>query len=444
MSNALAIAGVTAVLRDLLDSGMIDHAVTDAMGQGVTVTAIAPDRIPLEGADARPQLNVFMHQATPNAALRNMGLPSRDGNGNRLSNPPLALDLHYLVTAYGTSDLQADVLLGYAMQLLHETPVLSREKIRIALNPPSMPVDGGALPSVYQALRASDLADQYEQVKIAPATMNTEELSKLWSAFQAHYRPTAAYQVSVVMIEATQPARSPLPVLSRGPLVPSSINPTMQIESGVVVTPDLMPPFPEIETVTLPNAQVNAHLGDAIVLKGHHFDGSNQRLLLTLPRLRLELAIAPPVNVTATTASFVLPNQPPVFPAGTYLMSVEVLRPAETVPRTSNLATLTIAPQITTLTNPPTVFTRDVTGTAVVSVGCTPEVRPTQLTSLLLGSLEVLADPHPNTTNALTFTIPNAPVGSHRARLRVDGIDSQIVNRAVSPPVFFDHRIDIA
>ena len=138
MSNALAIAGVTAVLRDLLDSGMIDHAVTDAMGQGVTVTAIAPDRIPLEGADARPQLNVFMHQATPNAALRNAALPSRDRNGNRISNPPLALDLHYLVTAYGASDLQAEVLLGYAMHLLHETPMLSRDKIRIALNPPSM------------------------------------------------------------------------------------------------------------------------------------------------------------------------------------------------------------------------------------------------------------------------------------------------------------------
>jgi hypothetical protein len=443
VSNALAIAGVTAVLRDLLDSGMIDHSVTDAMGQGVTVTAIAPDRIALEGADARPQLNVFMHRATPNAALRNMGLPSRDRNGNRVSNPPLALDLHYLVTAYGTSDLQADVLLGYAMQLLHETPMLSREKIRVALNPPSMPVDGGTLPSIYQALRASDLADQFEQVKITPAPMNTEEMSKLWSAFQSHYRPTAAYQVSVVMIEATQPARSPLPVLSRGPLAPSALDPTIMIERGVTVLSDLMPPFPEIESVTLPNSQISGHLGDTIVLTGHHFDGTNQRLFLTLPSLRLELVVTP-ANVTATTVTFVLPNQPAVFPAGTYLMSLEVLRPGETTPRTSNQATLTIAPQITTLTNPPTVFTRDADGTAVVTIGCAPEVRPTQFTSLLLGSLEVLADPHPNTTNALTFTIQNAPVGSHRARMRVDGIDSQIVNRAVSPPVFFDHRIDIA
>ena len=40
MSNALAIAGVSAVVRDLLNNGFIDHRVTDAMGQGVTVTAV--------------------------------------------------------------------------------------------------------------------------------------------------------------------------------------------------------------------------------------------------------------------------------------------------------------------------------------------------------------------------------------------------------------------
>jgi hypothetical protein len=147
MSNALAIAGVTAVLRDLLDSGLIDHRITDAMGQGVTVSALAPDMIRVEGADARPQINIFLHQVTQNAAWRNHDLPSRGMSGERLRNPPLALDLHYLVTVYGASDLQAEVLLGYAMQLFHETPVPSREAIRTALNPPNAPVTGGLLPS---------------------------------------------------------------------------------------------------------------------------------------------------------------------------------------------------------------------------------------------------------------------------------------------------------
>jgi len=212
----------------------------------------------------------------------------------------------------------------------------------------------------------------------------------------------------------------------------------------VTVLPDLMPPFPEIEGVTLPNSQINAHLGDTILLKGHHLDGTNQRVLLTLPKLRLERDITAGIVITPTTATFTLPSQPASFPAGTYLLSLEVLRPGETVPRTSNQATLTLAPQITTLTNPPTVFTRDADETAVVIIGCTPEVKPTQFVALVLGSLEVLADPHPTDVSMLTFTIPNAPVGAHRARLRVDGADSQIVNRAVSPPVFFDHRIEIA
>jgi hypothetical protein len=444
MSNALAIAGVTAVLRDLLDSGMIEHAVTDAMGLGVTVSAVAPDTIHVEGAEAKPQLNIFMHQATPNAAWRNMGLPSRDGNGNRLSNPPLALDLHYLVTAYGVTDLQAEVLLGYAMQLLHETPMLARDRIRVALNPPSMPVDGGLLPDVYQALRASDLADQIEQIKIDFAPMNVEDMSKLWSAMQAHYRPTAAYDVSVVLIEATQPARAPLPVLTRGPSEPSAFDPAVKRERGVVVRPDLMPPFPEIETIQPPKSQIAAHLGDTLTLNGHHLDGSNHRLLLILPRFGIEEFVEPAETSSPTTASFVLDDEPGTFPAGHYLAALQLVRPGETEPRTSNLLTLTIAPQITSFSTPPEIVFPDSDGTAVVSIDCKPDVLPTQRATLILGGLEVLADPHPVPANTLIFTVLNAPVGTHWVRLRVDGIESQLVNRDVSPPVFFEHQIEIA
>ena len=142
MSSALAIAGVSAVIKDLLDSGLIDGQITDTMGQGVTVSVVAPDSIAL-GNDAAPRLNLFLHQVTPNPGWRNVGLPGFDGSGRqRIGNPPLALDLHYLLTAYGSSDLHAEVLLGYAMQLMHETPVLARNAIRKALNPPASPVNG--------------------------------------------------------------------------------------------------------------------------------------------------------------------------------------------------------------------------------------------------------------------------------------------------------------
>jgi len=273
--------------------------------------------------------------------------------------------------------------------------------------------------------------------------MNTEEMSKLWSAFQAHYRPTAAYQVSVVMIEASQPSRAPLPVLSRGPVEPSSLDPTIGIERGVVVTADLTAPFPEIERITIPNARLAAHLGDTITIDGHHFDGSGHRVLLTLPRHQIERDLIP-ITITSTSLSFVVADVPADFPAGTYLISIEVVRPGETVPRSSSQGTLAIAPEITTLTSPPTIFTRDADGVATVTVGCKPVVKPAQRASLLLGGLEVVADPHPTDTSTLTFTVSRAPVGAHIARLRLDGIDSQIVDRAVSPPAFFNHRIEIA
>ncbi|MBS0181091.1 MAG: DUF4255 domain-containing protein [Nitrospira sp.] len=177
MGNALAIAAVTAVLKDLLNNGLIDHNVTGAVGSNVTVSALPPDRVFAPGVQEGNQLNLFLYQVAPNVGWRNIGLPSRDEQGGRLTNPPLALDLHYLLTAYGAEDLHAEVLLGYAMQLLHETPVLTRQSIRTALQP--SPVNGAILPPALQALSASELADQVEQIKIVATALNSEEMSKL-------------------------------------------------------------------------------------------------------------------------------------------------------------------------------------------------------------------------------------------------------------------------
>src|SRR4051812_26581922 len=105
MSSALAIAGVTAVLRDLLNDGLVNGDVTGALGTSVLVTGLPPDRVGEAGNGQIPtQLNLFLHQVTHNAAWRNATLPDRDRDGNRRSNPPLALNLHYLVTAYGAEE----------------------------------------------------------------------------------------------------------------------------------------------------------------------------------------------------------------------------------------------------------------------------------------------------------------------------------------------------
>jgi hypothetical protein len=213
MSSALAIAAVTAVLKDLLNNGFIDNDLTAALGGRVTVTTRSPDHVEIDAREAS-QLNLFLYQVTPNIGWRNVDLPSRDTDGRRTSNPPLAIDLHYLLTAYGKEEFHAEIMLGYAMQLLHENALLTRDAIRTALGSGAVS-GGGILPPALAILPASSLADQVEMIKIVPQVLSTEEMSRLWSAFQAHYRPTAAYQASVVLIDSSHATRSAPPVRTR-------------------------------------------------------------------------------------------------------------------------------------------------------------------------------------------------------------------------------------
>ena len=156
MSNALAIAAVTAALKDLIGNGLLGLDLS-SIGS-VTVSALPPDRI-ATGQTEPNQLNLFLYQVTPNIGWRNQALPTRDGSGARIGNPPLALDLHYMLTAYGAQDLSAEALLGFAMQFLHETPMLSRAQLRTVLGLPSPP---------FGNLSALSLADQVEWLKITP------------------------------------------------------------------------------------------------------------------------------------------------------------------------------------------------------------------------------------------------------------------------------------
>jgi hypothetical protein len=87
---------------------------------------------------------------------------------------------------------------------------------------------------------------------------------------------------------------------------------------------------------------------------------------------------------------------------------------------------------------------RDAEGTATIALTCVPDVRPHQRAVLIVGGLEALANAHDAATGALTFEIPEAPVGTHFVRLRIDGIDSLLVDRGVTPPVFLNRRVIIA
>jgi hypothetical protein len=435
MSTALAIAGVTAVLRDLLNDGLINHNVSGVLGSTVTVSVLPPDRVVGANGTEASQLNLFLHQVTPNLGWRNERLPSRDASGRqRLSNAPLALDLHYLLSAYTGGDLHAEILLGYAMQLLHETPVLTRSAIQTALNP--SPGTGTSLPPALRALADSGLERQVEQIKVTPEYLSTEEVSKLWTAMQTHFRPTAAYMASVVLIEATQPAVSALPVLSRG-----QVDAQTGRDRGVMVEPNLLPPVPTLERVVPAGDQPVARLGEAIMLEGHRLAGTSRAVLLANDRFAIEEAVTVPDGTVDGSIAFTIPTADAAdFPVGVYRVAARLIRPAETDPRETNRLAMTLAPHITGL---PMVVVRDGLGTATFTIDFHPALRAGQTVTLILGRQAYAPEPFTPPVTAIDFVIANAPVGNHLARLRIDGIESPIVDRSAAPPEFLPQRIDI-
>ncbi|HEX5800134.1 MAG TPA: DUF4255 domain-containing protein [Gaiellaceae bacterium] len=416
MSSPLAIGAVSAVLRNLLDNGLVE--IPPPLSP-VKVTAVAPDTIDLEEAEPSPSLNLFLYRTSLNQGWAQVGLPGFDGNGSRISHPPLALDLHYLLTAYGFADFEAEVLLGYAMHVLHERPVLDRPAIRRALD--TGPLDPSILPPAFQTVSAADLADQVEGVTITPEPMDTEEMSRLWSAIQSNYRPTVAYVVSVILIEARKPARRALPVLER----------------GLLVEPSLLPPYPTITRVEPQDGQPAARLGEPVRLAGHHLDGTSAVARFAHRLLDEPHPIAIGVSSDPTGIDLTLPTGPTAeqdWPAGVYLVSVSLIRPDELTPRETNVAAMLLAPEPQL---PPATVSRDATTRRVtVTLDVSPEVRPAQDVRLILGGDGAPAEPHATATPTLTFELGDVPPGAQWVRLNVDGVDSLLVDRSAEPPTF--------
>jgi Pvc16 N-terminal domain len=395
MSNSLAIATVTATLTHLLNDGIIIDS------PGTTVTAKPPEK----ARNARNnQLNLFLYQTVPNAAWRNMDMAPQVKPGET-GQPPLALNLFYLITAYGEDedDIKSHRLLGKAMSILHDHPLLDATEIR-------------------DALADNDLYQQIERVRITPQPMSLEEMSKLWMMFQTQYRISAAYQVAVVLIESTLAVKTPLPVLMRG-----------ADDSGVSSQADLIPPFPTLEAIIPINQQPSARLGEELTIKGHHLNGDDVVIKLTNPRLPAAIELTPLPGRTATEIKVQLPNNPAQLPAGFYGL-VAVIKRTDQPDKTTNELLFSLAPRILNFTPNPAV--RNPSGNVTLTVNCNPEVRLDHRVSLLVGDRESSPQVRTNQSESLVFEVKDIPVGEYFLRLRVDGIDSLLINRGVKPPVF--------
>ena len=389
MSNPLAIAAVTATLRSLLVRGV-----------GIQDVTARPLDNARRGSTGN-QLNLFLYQALPAAALRNQDMPRQVRQGET-GHPPLPLTLFYLLTAYSDDedDTKAHRLLGQAMSVLHDHPLLGAQEIKDATTP---------IPD----LSDSDLHEQIERVRITLQPLTFEEISKLWTTFQTHYRFSAAYQVSVVLIESARPLRTPLPVLQRG-----------EHDSGVQSQASLTPPFPALSALRLPERRLAAQPGDVITLQGSGLSGG--AAILT----SLRFPDPPqPATVTVNDEQLTATLQGNLA-AGFYDVTVKLVTPKGEI--ASNELPLAVAPVITT---PLPMTVARVGGKATIALSCLVDVSPEQRVSLLLGDYEAQAEPRAAATSDFQFII-DTPAGGQfptplgvglLARLRVDGVDSQII-----------------
>jgi uncharacterized protein DUF4255 len=435
MSTALAIASVTAVLKDLLNNGLIDHDVGASVGE-VIVSTLPPDRIDALDAQKKSRLNLFMYQVTPNQGWRNVALPSRNSNGDRVSNPPLALDLHYLLTAYGAEELHSEILLGYGMQLLHETPVLTRDAIRRSLTPPSPVGAGGDLPPALAALFTSQLAEQVEQIKIAPSALNTEEISRMWSAFQAKYRPTAVYQASVVLIQSRGSTRSALPVRTRTVKVVPFKQPIIQsVNSRATPADPIVSGQPILS-------------GFQLVLVGFDLRGEETQVLIGGNLV--------PANQTEVTDAQIIASIPPATPAGVNGVQVvhKTLLGSPPVPHRgveSNVAAFVLQPRIENI-GTSNLQSSGSLRSANINLTVKPAIGDTQRVVLFLNQFMPIASPPPDVdlmpdsysfeaptrrplspptsppgpSENITIPIKGVKAGSYLVRIQVDGAESPL------------------
>jgi hypothetical protein len=398
VSNPLAIAAVTSTLQKWL----FERVNNAPGGTGTAVTARPLDRA-REGY-AGKQLNVFLYRTALDAALRNADMPGGPIAPGENGSAPLPLSLHYLVTAWGEGDddTEAHSVLGVAMQLLHDFPLLGRRPIG-------------------DALLGNDLGLQPERVRLTIVPLSVDEMSRLWTTFQTQYRISAAYEASVVLIESSRDAVSAPPVARRGA---DDRGPEARVG-----------PFPALERAEPASGGPSVLSGEEVALRGSALTGADavrfRHPLLAEP---VEASGAAIVSVSDTEVRVAVPAQ---LPAGIASATVTVPQAGGAAALPTNEVPIAVGPDIASPALPISVAR---TGDAVqVTVGVRPDALPEQRAYLIAGSTSLPAAARTSPSSTLTFAGTLA-AGEYPLRLRVDGVDSPLVDRTATPAAYDPDR----
>ncbi len=403
----LSIAAVTAVLKVLLENGLVSDPITASVGD-VIVTALPPDRISVE-ADERAQINLFLYQVTQNRNVDWLSQEFRSKhsrmNGNpRSPTPPLALDLHYLLTAYGAKDFQAELLLGYAMHLLHKTPAITSDIIENTLINVSTTNTSSGFSQALASVSVSGLAEQIGQIKLTPEFFNMEETSKLWSALQTHYRPSATYLASMVLIESSNDK-----------------------SEGLYMMPLSQPSIEQVLAPAKTDQMIVA--GTTLVIRGKRLRGE-----ITQIRLSNTETLLVPQEVKETQISLLLPPDLYASVQGVQVIHLTMGNAGQMDHLVeSNVAAFVLHPTITAFVAQ-VENSSDNLRTAEITVKFQPKVGKAQRVVLLLNeasgdspvAYSFFVAPRTEDTDVITIPVKNVKPATYIVRVQVDGAESPL------------------
>jgi Pvc16 N-terminal domain len=409
MSNFLSIATVTATLSQVIQSAI------DSDVPGARVTTVRPDVAGNGPTEAK--VNVFLFEATTNAAFRNVDLPTRRSDGSLIQRPKVALDLHYLINFYGDElELVPQRLLGSVARALHSQPMLTRQQINATISS-----------GTFSFLASSDLADDVELVKFTPLPLSIEELSKLWSfLLQTPYALSMVYIGTMVLIEGEETPRQVLPV--KQPLV--------------TVLPFQQPLLQKLSSLApgqqQPNDTQPIVLSSTLIVQGRYLQSSSA--VSTLVKISGQPAQYTPFNNDPNTLSVTLP---PTLFAG--VQGVQVIQqlllgdpdPAKGKPHDgfeSNVLPFVLHP---TIVQQPTKSNVQIDGNgnyaADVQLQVSPQIDVRQRVTLLLNELPGTSNPsaytfvagaHPTVSDTITISINGVKASTYIVRVQIDGAES--------------------
>jgi hypothetical protein len=135
------------------------------------------------GHDPTGTVTLLLFKVTQNEFLRGRKVPSDSPHAN----PPLSIDLHYLLTVWSDNALNEHTVLSWVMRELQMHPVLDSS---------SLSPEAGWEPG--------------DLVQLIPAELSSDELFRIWDLLEPKFRLSVSYIARVVRIDTDSITAKPV------------------------------------------------------------------------------------------------------------------------------------------------------------------------------------------------------------------------------------------